>query len=70
LLARYEAKAFGGLLATQQSPHEERPLLHARLLSELVEKPLCGATDGPWSARGFDFERLTCHECQALVLNP
>jgi hypothetical protein len=70
LLSRYEAKAFGGLLATQKSPDGDRPLVHARYLSESVEKPLCGASDGPWSARGFDFPRLTCHECQALVLNP
>jgi hypothetical protein len=70
LLARYEVKAFGGLLATQKSPDGEQPLVHARLLSESVEKPLCGANDGPWSARGFDFERVTCRECQSLVLNP
>ena len=70
LLSRYEAKAFGGLLATQPSSDGDRPLVHARLLSESVAKPLCGASDGPWSARGFDFLRVTCHECQALVLNP
>jgi hypothetical protein len=70
LLSRYEAKAFGGLLATQTSPDDDRPLVHARLLSESVAKPLCGASDGPWSARGFDFERVTCRECQSLVLNP
>jgi hypothetical protein len=70
LLSRYEARAFGGLLATQPSPDGDRPLVHARLLSESVAKPLCGASDGPWSARGFDFLRVTCHECQALVLNP
>jgi hypothetical protein len=40
------------------------------MLSESVAAPLCGATDGPWSARPFEFSRLTCHECQALVLNP
>jgi hypothetical protein len=45
-------------------------LFHARILSESVAEPLCGATDGPWSARGFDFGRLTCHECQSLVLHP
>jgi hypothetical protein len=70
LLARYEAKAFGGLLATQPSPDDDRPLVHARLLSESVEKPLCGASDGPWSTRAFEFTRLTCHECQGIVLNP
>jgi hypothetical protein len=70
LLSRYETKAFGGLLATQPSPDSDRPLVHARNLSESVAKPLCGASDGPWSARGFDFLRLTCHECQTLVLNP
>jgi hypothetical protein len=70
LLARYESKAFGALLATQPSPDGDRPLVHARLLSESVAKPLCGAGDGPWSARGFDFLRVTCHECQSLVLNP
>jgi hypothetical protein len=70
LLSRYEAKAFGGLLATQPSPDDDRPLVHARLLSESVAKPLCGASDGPWSGRSFDFLRLTCHECQALVLDP
>jgi hypothetical protein len=45
-------------------------LVHARRLSESVAKPLCGAPDGPWSARGFDFERVTCRECKSLVLNP
>lgn len=70
LLSRYEAKAFGGLGATQPSPDGDRPLVHARALSESVAKPLCGATDGPWSERLFDFGRLTCYECQSLVLNP
>jgi hypothetical protein len=70
LLSRYEAKAFGGLLATQPSPDGDRPLVHARDLSESAAKPLCGATDGPWSARGFDFSRLTCQECKSLVLDP
>jgi hypothetical protein len=66
----YESKSFGGLLATEPSPDSDRPLVHARLLSESVAKPLCGATDGPWSARGFDFRRVTCYECQSLVLHP
>jgi hypothetical protein len=70
LLGEYEAKHFGNLSASQPSPDSDRPLVHARLLSDSVAKPLCGASDGPWSARGFDFPRLTCHECQALVLNP
>jgi hypothetical protein len=70
LLFGYEAKAFGGLTATQSSPEGDRPLLHARLLSESVAKPLCGASEGPWSPRGFDFPRLTCYECQSLVLRP
>ena len=68
LLSRYESKVFGGLMATQKSGDEERPLLHAKILSESVAKPLCGASDGPWSARGFDFRRLTCHECKSIVL--
>jgi len=70
LLSQYESKTFGGVLATQPSPDSDRPLVHARLLGEGVDEPLCGATDGPWSARGFDFLRLTCYECQTLVLNP
>jgi hypothetical protein len=70
LLARNEGKTFGGLLANQPPPDEDRPRLHARNLSESVAKPLCGATDGPWNARAFDFLRLTCRECQTLVLNP
>jgi len=70
LLSRYETKAFGGLLATQPSPDGDRPLVHARLLSESIAKPLCGASDGPWSTRAFDFQRTTCHECQSLVLDP
>ena len=67
LLAQHEGKAFGGLLADRPSPDSDRPLLHARILSEAAE-PLCGATDGPWSARAFDFLRVTCYECQNLVL--
>jgi hypothetical protein len=70
LLGDYEAKHFGGLLATLPSPAGDRPLVHARILSESVPRPLCGASDGPWSARLFEFSRLTCHECQSLVLNP
>jgi hypothetical protein len=70
LLSRYEAKAFGGLLATQPSPDSDRPLVHARLLSETVAKPLCGASDGPWSTHTFDFQRTTCRECRGLVLDP
>jgi hypothetical protein len=69
LLARYESRAFGGLLAAQPSPEGDRPLVHARPLSESLAKPLCGSTDGPWSARAFDFLRLTCHECRSLVLD-
>jgi hypothetical protein len=69
LLSRYEAKTFGGLLATQTSPDDGRPLLHARRLSASGEKPLCGANDGPWTGRAFDFKRLSCRECQAIVLN-
>ena len=70
LLARHEGNAFGGLLATQTTPDGDRPLVHAQLVSEGADQPMCGATDGPWSARGFDFLRLTCYECQTLVLNP
>jgi len=70
LLGRYEAKAFEGLLATQASPDSDRPLVHARLVSDAHGEPLCGASDGPWSTRVFDFGRVTCHECQSLVLNP
>jgi hypothetical protein len=70
LLSCYEAKTFGGLHATQPSPEGDRPLIHARNLSESVAKLLCGATDGPVNARGFDFLRLTCHECRSLVLAP
>ena len=70
LLGEYEAKHFGGLSSSQPSPDGDRPLVHARALSDSAAKPLCGANDGPWSARLFEFSRLTCYECQALVLNP
>jgi hypothetical protein len=70
LLARYESKVFGGLLATQQSPDDDRPLVHARRLSESVEKPLCGAPDGPWGARAFSFDRVTCRDCKDELLSP
>ena len=70
LLPRYEARAFESLRATKPSPDAERPLVHARLLSESAETPLCGAGDGPWSAQAFDFLRVTCHECQYLALHP
>ena len=68
-LSTREAKTFGGLLASQPS-YDDPPLIHARLLADSEAKPLCGATDGPWTARGFDFLRLTCRECQSLVLEP
>jgi hypothetical protein len=70
LLSRYESKAYGALMATQKSGDEDRPLLHARLLSVSVARPLCGASDGPWSARLFEFTRLTCSDCKSLVLHP
>jgi hypothetical protein len=70
LLSRYEAKIFGGLLASKNSQDDDRPLIHARYLNEPASKPLCGAQDGPWSPRGFDFERLSCWECRSLVLDP
>jgi hypothetical protein len=70
LLVRYEGKVFGGLLATQPSPDGDRPWVHARLLSESIVKPLCGVTDGPWSARGFEFLRVTCRDYRSLVLHP
>ena len=56
-LSTREAKIFGGLLATQPSPDGDRPLIHAGSLSDSPAKPLCGATDGPWSPRSFDFLR-------------
>jgi hypothetical protein len=70
LLSQYESKTFGGLLASQPSPEGDKPLVHARNLSQTATKPLCGATDGPWSPRAFEFLRVTCHECQSLVLHP
>ena len=68
-LSRYEGRVFGGLLATRLSSEGDGPLVHARLLSESAGRPLCDASDGPWSARVFEFVRVTCHECQTLVLN-
>jgi hypothetical protein len=70
LLFQYESKVFGNLLSTQPPPDGGRPPVHARLLSESVEKPLCRAADGPWSARGLGFTSVTCQECQHLVLPP
>jgi hypothetical protein len=70
LLARYESKVFGGLLATQPPPEDDQPLVHARFLRESVEKPLCGAPDGPWGARAFSFDRVTCRDCKDELLSP
>jgi predicted transcriptional regulator len=70
LLKDYEAKHYGGLAASQPSPDGDRPLVHARLLTDAEIKPLCGASDGPWSPRTFEFSRITCWECQAIVLKP
>ena len=67
-LSMREAKIFGGLLATHPSSDGDRPLIHAGNLSDASTKPLCGATDGPWTVRGFDYLRLTCRECQSRVL--
>ena len=69
-LSAREAKIFGGLRATQPPPDgDDPPLIHAYALNDTA-KPLCGATDGPWSVRGFDYQRLTCRECQTLILKP
>jgi hypothetical protein len=70
LLGEYEAKHLGSLSASQPSPDGDRPLMHARRLSDPQATPMCGASDGPWSARLFEFTRLTCPECQSLVLHP
>jgi hypothetical protein len=70
LLSRYEAKFFGALLATRIMSDSDRPLVHARILSESAPMPLCRTSDGPWSTRNFDYERLTCNECRSMVLNP
>ena len=70
VLSRYEAKTFGSLLATEPCTDLDRPLIHAHVLSDATTKPLCGAEDGPWTARAFDFGRLTCIDCQSLVLTP
>jgi hypothetical protein len=70
LLGEYEAKHFGALAAAHPSPESDRPRVHARLLSEATATPLCGATDGPWASQGYDFLRLTCPQCQSLVLHP
>jgi hypothetical protein len=67
LLSTHEAKTFGNLVASQSS-YGDPPLIHAKAIADSVVKPLCGATDGPWSPRGFDFLRLTCRECQSIVL--
>jgi hypothetical protein len=68
-LSTREANIFGGLVASQPS-YDDPPLVHAWALADSVAKPLCGATDGPWVQRGFDFLRLTCRDCQSLVLEP
>jgi hypothetical protein len=70
LLARQEAKALMGLVATQPAPDSDRPLMHASFTGEKTNQPLCGAADGAWSVQNYQFLRLTCHECQQLVLNP
>jgi hypothetical protein len=57
LLSRYEAKTFGGLLASRTSGDEDRPLIHAHNLSESAPTPICGSSDGPSSARAFEFAR-------------
>ena len=70
LLGEYEAKHFGSLGAWRPSPDSDRPLVHARLLNDSSVKPLCGASDGPWNERLFEFSRLTCYECQSRVFTP
>jgi hypothetical protein len=69
-LARAEARTFGNLRAARLPVDDHRLLTHARLLSEPVERPLCGASDGPWEVRSFDFQRVSCPDCRSLVLNP
>jgi hypothetical protein len=39
-------------------------------LSGSAEKPVYGASDGPWTSRPFDFQSLTCWDCKSLVLHP
>lgn len=67
LLAPDEARMFGNLKGTH-ADSEGDFAVHARRLQEPTEAPLCGAKDGPWVASSFTFERLTCRDCQTIVL--
>jgi hypothetical protein len=64
LLIRYEARTFGCLLVADIHTEDQRSLMHAFLLSEPRARPLCGATEGSWATRPFDFDRLTCNACK------
>ena len=66
-LWRSEAKGYGTLLV-KHSSHNLK-FIHARALADSGEKPLCGATDGPWIAESFNFFQLSCDECRVHVLH-
>jgi hypothetical protein len=68
-LSRHETKSFGALLASRTLADSDRPLIHACKLND-SSIPLCGSSDGPWIPRDFTFTRVSCFECQSIVLNP
>jgi hypothetical protein len=69
LLSVHENRAFNALQASRPPPHEERAVVHAcRSDSPAPQKPLCGASDGPWTSRGFQFGALDCQDCREILL--
>jgi predicted DNA-binding protein len=52
------------LQALSQRLDRERDALLREELGDFL------ASEGPWEARSFDYQRVSCPECQDLVLNP
>jgi hypothetical protein len=64
VLSLYECKAFGGLVATRVSPDSDRPLVHARNLSDSVVQPLCGTAlvrCWRWPVERAEFRFCACY---------
>jgi hypothetical protein len=67
-LAQEEGKRFKLLKTRRPDPNGEGPIVHVRELAGAA-RPLCAADDGPWDERAFEFERVDCWDCRALILD-
>ena len=67
-LTRQEAASFECMWAANPPIDGDRPLVHARILASAVQVPLCGSSDGPWTAAPFRFASMSCPDCKDAMV--